>query len=284
MKKFVSIVFSLVLCLSLLATVAVGAEAYPLPTKMTDKNGNTLCTYQVNGKTLNINAETRNWYWPFSVSDNVQDQNLILSLEHSETGSAENVVELALSPMVKSGAVDNVVIQGSYVDDYDNQEISLDDAYYFGRDSQGKVTSCKHDGVTFAFKYDTKGRLVSVSGKENLEATDLPDGYDEPQNNSIKFSYNSNGTLKQTSIENYNEISKPSFRLNSSGQIVEMDHGSMHEAPRTYKFTYKNGKLAEEKEKMDGAKNYTSNYTLSYDGQGRLNSVKSDGSTMKLAY
>lgn len=278
MKKFVSIVLSLILCLSLLATVAVGAEGYSLPTKMTDKNGNTLCNYQVDGKTLNINAEDPGWAWPFSVSDNAQDQNLIVSLEHSETGSAENVVELALSPIVKSGAVDSVVTKGSYVDDYDGQEISLDDVYYFGRDSQGKVISCKHDGVTFAFKYDSKGRLVSVSGKET------PSGYEEAQNNTINFSYNSNGTLKSTSIENYNEISKPTFSLNSSGQIIKMDHGSMHGAPRTYKFTYKNGRLTEEKEKMDGAKNYTSNYTLSYDGQGRLSSVKSDGSTMKLVY
>lgn len=279
-KKIFALLLSLITVFTMVFSMSssVFAESFTLPKKMTDSKGNTLCTYQINGKTLNIQASAQGCLWPFSVSNDTLKQNMIISLDFLEISNADGIVELVLNPLVESGQISDVVIKGSYVDDYSHETYSLDDTYSFQRDGQGRVCNCKHGDDSFNIKYDSKGRLTQISGQESVG------GADELQENKITFTYNSNGTLKETKVENWNELSMRKFRFNSSGQLTWQSHGSMHGSAQSHSYTYKNKRLSKVTTDYGTGKTFT-DYTLTYDSQGRLSTVKvEDGINAKFIY
>lgn len=275
--RLLPLILSLLMLLSCLP-VPASAESFTLPKKTVDSKGNTLCTYQITGKTLKIQTSGR-WSEPFSVSNDPQKQNMILVIENLQTSSAEGIVELVLNPLVESGKVDTVEITGSDYDDYEKQSDSLNDSYQFQRDPQGRVNHCRHGGTDFTIQYDDQGRLSSISGQESYGS----DG--ETQKNRISFSYSSNGTVKQVNVKNWNEGAEVYPQLNSKGQLTRLNNPSMHGDPTRYDtYTYKNGKLTRSTTKSSSGI-VLEDCKLSYDQQGRLSTITyDDQSSVRLIY
>lgn len=267
LKRRLPLLLSLLIILSCLPITA-SAESFTLPQKMADSKGNTLCTYQISGKTLNIQTSTTQWFWPFSVSSNIQKQNLILAVRHCFTGAAEGITELVLNPLIESGTINTIQIHGSYYDSYAKEKVSLKDSYQFQRNNKGQVAQCRHKGINFTIQYDSQNQLTSISGIEDPK-TD----YDQPMKNEIKVSYQPNGVLKKVIINNWNEGAEIEFRFNTKGQMTWRSHGSMHGNPADYSYTYnKNHQLIQEMAKAEYQEPWT-NFTLTYDKQGRLNTI-----------
>lgn len=280
--RLLPLILSLLMLLSCLP-VPASAESFALPKKMIDSKGNTLCTYQISGKTLKVQTSTDQWIWPFSVSGNIQNQNLILAVRHCFTGAAEGITELVLNPLVESGTVNTIEIHGSYYDSYEKKNISLKDSYQFQRNNKEQVVQCRHEGINFTIQYDSRDRLTSISGTEHPE--DFSPAYDQPMKNEIKISYQPNGTLKKIVINNWNEGAEVHPQLNSKGQLTRLNNPSMHGDPTRYNtYTYKNGKLTRDTTKSSSGI-VLEDCKLSYDQQGRLSTITyDDQDSVKLIY